>query len=151
MNSHNGRTAEEAATLTDTMGRQKLGCSPSAEARPERARGRTKRASERASEAPREGTGTDGVRGSNGGQRTCIICEEEAQVFHAGRFRRGGSSPANEASGNDVGRSIDNKIAGPMISERKGTTTARCRQRRTLCTRALAPVMAMKDEGLHCY
>lgn len=117
MNSHNGR-AEEAATLADTMGRQKHGCSLAW--RPSRSVSGNERDRERKRrDAEGKRARTDGA-GENVGQRTCIICEKKRNSFTPTVF--GAAGPVMTLG------SIDNKIAGPMISERKGTTACRRRQ-----------------------
>jgi len=117
MNSHNGR-AEEAATLADTMGRQKHGCSLARRA--SRSVSGNKREKEREGMLRGKRARTDGT-GENVGQRTCIICEKKRNSFTPTVF--GAAGPVMTLG------SIDNKIAGPMISERKGTTA--CRRRRS--------------------
>ena len=86
MNAYN-RRAEVAATLTNTMGRQKLGSSP---LQPSRAACRKETERRREREKVRVG-GWETRRKektSLAGQRTCIICREEARLFHAGWFRQ---------------------------------------------------------------
>jgi hypothetical protein len=85
MNSHNGR-AEEAATLADTIGRQKHGlCSParrpsqSESSKWEQERKRERVGAPRRSERENEWDGRE--RRRRVGQRTCIICEKKRNSF----------------------------------------------------------------------
>lgn len=119
-----------------TMGRQKLGCSPACGGQVESRewmRDREKEAERgRDSEGEREkgcrrgAERTDGTeRTSAAGQRTCIICEKKRNSFTPTVF----GVAIRPAGSVMTSGSIDNKIAGPMISERKGTTA--CRRRRS--------------------
>lgn len=86
-----------AATLTNTMGRQKLGSSPRQPSR------RVKGVSERGGRRVERGRGRERERSKEktllAGQRTCIICREEARLFHADCFTSGDAHGGEEGNG----------------------------------------------------
>jgi len=106
MNSHNGR-AEEAATLADTIERQKHGLFSGEETKASQSESskwkqERKKESEwgRRGEAERENEWDEERTSAENRPTNLHYLREEAQLFHADRFRRG--SPAGRA-GNDVG------------------------------------------------
>lgn len=123
MNSHNGR-AEEAATLADTMGRQKHGCSLAR--RPSRSVSGNKREREREKRGKESENGWDGreCRPTN-----LHYLREEAQLFHADRFWRG-------KAGNDVGLDRQQNCRTDDIGTKRHDCLSSAAE---LCTRALAP------------